>query len=244
MEDFAPIYIHSFESLATRDGEGIRFGVFLGGCPLRCVYCHNPDTWDMGATTGYSPEVLFQKIKRYTPYFRASGGGVTFSGGEPLLQAKSLLPLCRMLRDAGISYTIDTSGALPLSEERKEMISLSDHLILDLKFASEEEYQRYTGGSLAFVLETLAFAVSLHKKIWIRTVVVPGMNDSEEALHRYIEVLSPYRQAIEKYELLPFHTMGFFKYEKLGQENPLADLTALPMEKKSILQEYLNRHFL
>ncbi len=242
MADFTPIYIHSFESLATRDGEGIRFGIFLGGCPLRCVYCHNPDTWDMHATKVYSPEELYVKIKRYTPYFRASGGGVTFSGGEPLLQAKALLPLCHKLIEGGISYTVDTSGALALDEERREMISMADHVILDLKFPSEEEYKKYTGASLAPVLDTLAFAVSQNKKIWVRTVVVPTINDSEEKMEKYLEVLSPYRDKIEKYELLPFHTMGFFKYEKLGMINPLAHYEALPMEKKDHLQDYIDRY--
>ena len=243
MAEFTPIYIHSFESLATRDGEGIRFGIFLGGCPLRCVYCHNPDTWDMKATKGYSPEELYTKIKRYTPYFRASGGGVTFSGGEPLLQAKALLPLCHKLTEGGISYTVDTSGALPLNEERREMLSMADHIILDLKFPSEEEYEKYTGASLAVVLDTLDFVTSQNKKIWVRTVVVPTINDSEEAMQRYLNVLLPYRDKIEKYELLPFHTMGFFKYENLGIRNPLSHLNALPMERKDFLQAYIDRHF-
>ena len=242
MADITPILVHSFESLATRDGEGIRFGIFLGGCPLRCAYCHNPDTWDKGATREYTPEALYQKIKRYTPYFRASGGGVTFSGGEPLLQASALLPLCAMFREGGVSYTLDTSGALTLDDARRELISGADHILLDLKFASEEEYRTYTGGSLGTVLATLAYAVSLKKRIWIRTVVVPTLNDTTEAMDRYLDVLSPYLSAIERYELLAFHTMGFFKYERLGKENPLAHLSALSIEKRDELQEYINRH--
>ena len=243
MAEFTPIYIHSFESLATRDGEGIRFGIFLGGCPLRCVYCHNPDTWDMKATKGYSPEELYAKIKRYTPYFRASGGGVTFSGGEPLLQAKALLPLCHKLTEGGISYTVDTSGALLLDEERREMLSMADHIILDLKFPAEEEYEKYTGASLAVVLDTLAFCASENKKIWVRTVVVPTINDSEEAMQKYLNVLLPYREKIEKYELLPFHTMGFFKYEKLGIDNPLSHLDALSLNTRDELENFIHQNF-
>ena len=241
MADFSPIYVHSFESLATRDGEGIRFGIFLGGCPLRCVFCHNPDTWDMGATTAYTSDALYKKIKRYTPYFRASGGGVTFSGGEPLLQARALLPLCEMLREGDISYTVDTSGALPLTEEIREVLRMADHILLDLKFATEEEYRTNTGTSLAPVLDTLAYLVSLKKKIWVRTVIVPSLNDSEEAMDAYLSLLSPYRKNIERYELLPFHTMGFFKYEKLGIENPLAHLSALSPERLDALEKYINR---
>lgn len=242
MADFTPIFVHSFESLATRDGEGIRFGIFLGGCPLHCAYCHNPDTWDMGATREYTPEALYQKIKRYTPYFRASGGGVTFSGGEPLLQAKALLPLVSLLSENNISYTLDTSGALPLNEASRALISGADHIILDLKFPTEEEYKRYTGGSLDAVLDTLACAVSCGKKIWIRTVVVPTINDTTESMDRYLSVLAPYRASIERYELLPFHTMGFFKYEKLGIENSLSHLSALSPEQRDELQSYINRH--
>ena len=243
MQDFIPIYIHSFESLATRDGEGIRFGIFLGGCPLRCVYCHNPDTWDMRATKEYSPEELYAKIKRYTPYFRASGGGVTFSGGEPLLQAKALLPLCRSLVEGGISYTIDTSGALPLDDDRREMLRMADHIILDLKFPSAEEYRKYTGGSLSPVLETLAHVASQNKKIWVRTVIVPTINDTTEKMKKYLEVLSPYREKIEKYELLPFHTMGFFKYEKLGIDNPLSHLDALSLNTRDALENFIHQNF-
>ena len=242
MADFTPILVHSFESLATRDGEGLRFGIFLGGCPLRCVYCHNPDTWDKGATRECSVQELYRKIMRYTPYFRASGGGVTFSGGEPLLQASALLPLCAMLREGGVSYTLDTSGALTLDDARRELISGADHILLDLKFASEEEYRTYTGGSLGTVLATLAYAVSLKKRIWIRTVIVPTLNDTTEAMARYLNVLAPYRASIERYELLPFHTMGFFKYEKLGIENPLSHLEALSPERRDELQTYINRH--
>ena len=242
MADFAPIYIHSFESLATRDGEGIRYGIFLGGCPLRCVFCHNPDTWDMGATKAYSPEELYRKIKRYTPYFKASGGGVTFSGGEPLLQAKALLPLCRMLTEGGISYTVDTSGTLPLSDGVKEVLDGASHILLDLKFASEEQYKAYTGGSLSAVLDTLRYLVEGKARIWIRTVVIPTVNDTEADMDAYLGLLSPYLGKIEKYELLPFHTMGFFKYDRLGVKNPLAHLSALSPEKKDLLQDYINRH--
>ena len=118
----------------------------------------------------------------------------------------------------------------------------ADHIILDLKFPTEEEYKRYTGGSLDAVLDTLACAISCGKKIWIRTVVVPTLNDTTEAMARYLNVLAPYRASIERYELLPFHTMGFFKYEKLGIENSLSHLSALSPEQRDELQSYINRH--
>lgn len=235
------LYIHSLESLAARDGEGLRYGVFLGGCPLRCAYCHNPDTWDMRATTAYDVQELYAKIKRYRPYFRASGGGVTFSGGEPLLQASALCSLAALLGEAEISYTVDTSGAVALSEEVKNLLLGAELVILDLKFASAEDYKRYTGGDFSLVLETLDFLVKNEKRIWVRTVIVPGINDSEDALGEYLRALAPYRDKILKYELLPFHTMGFFKYEKLGVENQLKDTLPMGMERLAELQKLVNQ---
>ena len=237
----AALYVHSLESLAARDGEGLRYGVFLGGCPLRCAYCHNPDTWDMQNARAYGVDELYTKIKRYQPYFRASGGGVTFSGGEPLLQADALSSLAALLRESGVPYTLDTSGSVALTDKVKELLLGADLVILDLKFASDEDYRRYTGGALSSVLGTLAFLVENEKRIWIRTVVVPGLNDSEQALGEYVKVLLPYRDKILKYELLPFHTMGFFKYEKMGKENPLVDTPPMDMDRLKALQELVNR---
>ena len=232
--------VHSFESLAARDGEGIRFGIFLGGCPLRCAYCHNPDTWDMHATREYTADELLQKIKRYKPYFRASGGGVTFSGGEPLLQAHALCSLVGLLTQEGIAYTVDTSGAVELTEDVKQVLLGADLVILDLKFATPEDYRHYSGGDLSRTLSTLEFLVENRQRIWVRTVVVPGINDSEEALLAYVRLLSPYRDQILKYELLPFHTMGFFKYEKLGVENRLKQTPPMDMKRLDELQKLVD----
>ena len=233
--------IHSIESFGTVDGPGIRFVTFLQGCPLRCAYCHNPDTWDMRATQEYTVGELVKKIKRYKSYFRASGGGVTFSGGEPLLQARALCSLAELLAEEGISYTVDTSGAVELTDDVKRVLLGADLVILDLKFASAEDYQRYSGADFSRVLATLAFLTEHAQRVWVRTVVVPGINDSEGALSEYVRVLSPYRDKILKYELLPFHTMGFFKYEKLGIENKLKDVPSLDMKKLDELQDFVNR---
>lgn len=230
--------IHSFESLAARDGEGLRYALFLAGCPLRCVYCHNPDTWERCAGTDYAPEALLSKIRRYKPYFLAGGGGVTFSGGEPLLQSEQIVALGKLLKAEGIGYAIDTSGCVPLSEAVCEAIRLADQVILDIKFFTEEDYRRYTGGSLSLVLEFLSYLVKEKKRITLRTVIVPSLNDTRETLDAYLSVLSPYLGAVERYELLPFHTMGFFKYERLGIPNPLADLSALPPERMDELKKY------
>lgn len=235
--------VHSFESLAARDGEGLRYALFLAGCPLRCVFCHNPDTWERCAGTDYTPEALLAKIRRYKPYFLAGGGGVTFSGGEPLLQSEEIVKLGRLLRESGIGYALDTSGCVPLSPSVCEAIDLADAVILDVKFPTEEEYRRYTGGSLSLVLAFLSHLVEQKKRITLRTVIVPDLNDTEAALDAYLAVLSPYLPYVERYELLPFHTMGFFKYEKLGVENPLLDKAALPPERLDALKKYLSEKY-
>ncbi|MBQ9757750.1 MAG: pyruvate formate lyase-activating protein [Clostridia bacterium] len=233
-------YIHSFESLAALDGEGVRYGVFMQGCPLRCVYCHNPDTWCSGGNS-FSSEELVKKVSRYKSYF-GKNGGVTFSGGEPLVQAAFIKDTVQHLKVAGINYAIDTSGAAGLSEDAKCVLRDAQLVILDLKFWDDESYKKYTGGSMLAVLNTLDFLESIKKRVWVRTVVVPGINDSEECLEKYLELLKG-KKCVEKYELLGFHTMGFFKYENLGIKNPLKDIKPLPAEALTRLQKFVDKRF-
>ena len=230
--------VHSYESLAAVDGEGLRYAVFLAGCPLRCAYCHNPDTWDGGSGTAVDAETLARKLGRYKPYF-GERGGVTFSGGEPLCQAEFLRELMPLLAEQKIGYIVDTSGELPLSETVKAVLGGAQSVLLDLKFWDEESYRRYTGKGIRQVLQTLAYLNEIGKPTRIRTVIVPGINDREEILDRYIEHLTGI-SCVDRYELLGFHTMGFFKYEKLGVVNPLADTRALDPTVKERLQAYVN----
>ncbi len=229
--------IHSFESLATLDGDGVRYAIYLNGCPLRCVYCHNPDTWGVSGDD-YTAEDLFNKVKRYKPYF-GQNGGVTFSGGEPLLSASFINEVSKYLKDANISYALDTSGQVDLTNDVKDAIDNSELVILDLKFYDDESYYKYTGKALAKTIATLNYLADTNKRTWIRTVVVPGINDSKEILDKYIDILKKYPH-IEKYELLGFHTMGFFKYEKLGIANPLLNTPPLDKDKLDELQAYVD----
>ena len=229
--------IHSFESLATLDGDGVRYAIYLNGCPLRCVYCHNPDTWGVSGED-YSAEDLFNKIKRYKPYF-GQNGGVTFSGGEPLLSAHFINEVAPLLKEANINYALDTSGQVDMNDETKKAITNSELVILDLKFWDNDSYFKYTGKTMAKTLTTLYFLNAIQKRTWIRTVIVPGINDSKEALDKYIEILKLY-PFIEKYELLGFHTMGFFKYENLGIDNPLKDVPPMDQDKLKDLQNYVD----
>ncbi len=228
--------IHSFESLAAVDGEGLRYDIFFTGCPLRCAYCHNPDTWHNGEYD-MSPEEVFDKVIRYKPYFK-NGGGVTFSGGEPLLNADFINALSPMLRKSGIGYCLDTSGAVPLTDSVKTAIDHADMVILDVKFYDEDSYKKYTKGDFDRFVAVGRYATEKNKRMWLRTVIVPGINDKKEDMDKYADFVKQFR--FEKYELLGFHTMGFFKYDELGIENSLKDTPALDKEKLNELQMYLN----
>ena len=229
--------IHSFESLAAVDGEGLRYSVFLAGCPIRCAYCHNPDTWEMMGKK-ITPEELVKKIGRYKVYF-GYNGGVTFSGGEPLLQAQFLKSCVPLLSDAKIPYVLDTSGQVELTEDVQFLLRNAQEVLLDLKFPSNDDYLTYTGGSLNKTLSMLSYLDEIGKPTVLRTVIVQGINDSTDYLDLYLEKIREFT-CIKKYELLPFHTMGFFKYEKLGIKNPFAEKTAFAKEKLTELQLYVN----
>lgn len=229
--------VHSFESMGARDGEGIRFVVFLAGCPLRCVYCHNPDTQEPSGKE-YTPEEIAKKALRYKPYFK-SGGGVTFSGGEPLLQSDEIVKTASLLKKEGISYALDTSLALPLTDSVKEALIGADMVLADLKFPTNDEMIKYTGRGLSHTLDALHFLSEKGKRFIIRTVVVPDINDNENKLSEYLTLAEQFSP--EYYELLPFHTMGFFKYEEKGTPNPLANTP--PMDKKKLdeLKSFLGK---
>ena len=231
-------YVHSFESLAAVDGDGLRYGVFLAGCPLRCAYCHNPDTWEMTAGKPTEAEALVKKIARYRSYF-GKNGGVTFSGGEPLLQADFLCEVAELLEKEQIGYVIDTSGGVPLTEAVKCLLSGAQSVLLDLKFPDEERYLRYTKRSMAHTLAVLDYLNEIGKSTRIRIVVVPGINDSEEVLEQYLAHLRG-KACVSEVELLGFHTMGFHKYEALGIENSLRGTSALDPAKKNQLQSFVN----
>lgn len=228
--------IHSFESMAALDGDGIRYAVFFTGCPLRCAYCHNPDTWHKTGNLWESSD-LVNKIKRYKTYF-IKGGGATFSGGEPLLNAAFINECGELLKAQGINYAIDTSGSVPLTDDVKRALLGADLVILDLKFYDEKDYSKYTKGTFQNFIEIGKFCSDNGVRLWLRTVIVPGINDNEKSIDSYAEFAKQFK--FEKYELLAFHTMGFFKYENLEIDNPLKDTSALEHSKLDALQQYLN----
>lgn len=228
--------IHSFESLAAVDGEGIRYDIFFTGCPLRCAYCHNPDTWHKSNIDMSANEVM-KKVVRYKPYFK-KGGGVTFSGGEPLLNADFINELAPLMKAEGIGYCIDTSGSVPLTDKVRLALDNADMVILDIKFHNPADYEKYTKGNFDYFMAIAGYCTEHNIRMWLRTVVVPNINDTLDDMDAYAQLVKDLR--FEKYELLPFHTMGFFKYENLGIDNPLKDTKALDRARLDELQNYLN----
>lgn len=226
--------IDSFETFSTLDGPGIRTVVFLNGCKLRCLFCHNPEMWNL-KEKNFTPEEVVQKILRNKPYFK-NGGGVTFSGGEPLLQIDFLIETCKLLKRENIHIALDTAG-VGLGDY-DEILSLVDLVIFDIKALDDINYMKMTGNKISESLKFLECCQKNNKKMWIRQVIVPGINDSEA----YIDSLASFIKKlknIEKIELLPFHTMAFDKYQKLNLDNPLKDKVNMDKEKCNELEKIL-----
>ncbi len=224
--------IHSTESFGTVDGPGIRFVVFAQGCPMRCKYCHNPDTWGIGGGKERSVQEIADEALRYKSYFGAKGG-VTVSGGEPLLQLDELIKLFSLLKEKRIHTCLDTSGICFREEDKRyeDLLAVTDLVLLDIKHIDGAAHKSLTGHSNA---APLAFAeyLSKHKKpTWIRHVLVPGITDGEENLKK-LRAFTDRLETVEKVEVLPYHTMGKVKYENLGMAYPLEGVE--PPSKESV----------
>ena len=214
--------IHSFESLGAVDGPGVRFVVFMQGCSLKCKYCQNRDTWNLKGGTTYSSDEIVEKILRYKNYIMPNGG-VTISGGEPLLQTKFLIELFTKLKNYNIHTCIDTSGSVVLTDEIKELIDLTDLFLLDIKCINDEKAINLTGVSNKKELEFARYLSNINKPMWIRQVLVPGYTDDEQDLIKLREFISTLK-FVEKVEVLPYHDLGKFKWEQLGEVYPLENV--------------------
>ena len=212
--------IHSFETFGAVDGPGIRFVIFTQGCNLKCKYCQNRDTWCHSGGTMYSVKDVLDKIERYKNYILPSGGGVTVSGGEPLLHLEFLIALFKELKNRGIPTAIDTSGVFYLTPKIKELISLTDLFWLDIKCINDEICKDLTGVSNKKELEFARYLSDNGVHMWIRQVLVPGYTDKEEDLIELKDFLSTLK-TVDKVEILPYHDMGKFKWLELGLEYPL-----------------------
>lgn len=220
MEDNLLAKVHSFESFGAVDGPGIRYIIFMQGCHLQCKYCQNRDTWNVNEGTLYSVSDLMKKILKYKNYFIASGGGVTISGGEPLLQSKFLIQLFKELKKENITIAVDTSGSVALTDTIKEVISLADLFLLDIKCINDNICQDLTGVSNKIELEFAKYLSDNNKDIWIRQVLVPGITDHEDDLLKLKEFLQTLK-TVKKVDILPYHDLGKFKWTNLGLQYPL-----------------------
>ncbi|MBR5152353.1 MAG: pyruvate formate lyase-activating protein [Clostridia bacterium] len=231
-------YIHSIESMGLVDGPGVRCVVFMQGCAMRCRYCHNPDTWHLHSGQEIEAEDLFAKILRFRPYFESSGGGVTFSGGEPLLQKEFLLQLLRLCKKAGIHTAIDTAGGG--MGDFSEILELADMVLLDVKHVEAEAYRDLTGISLGRYEHFLRQLKEHPVEVWVRAVIVPGIHDNFEYIQNLWEEVKRIPK-VSKIELLPYHTMGTKKYEAMGIPYSLEGVP--PMDKKQTTQwqDHLNK---
>ncbi len=217
-------HIHSFESFGTVDGPGVRFAVFFAGCPMRCLYCHNPDTWDLTGKITATAEEVVTRVLRNAPFYET--GGLTATGGEPLLQMDFLTELFELAQKNGIHTCLDTSGILFREDADTRarfdrLLDATNLLMLDIKHIREEAHITLTGHSNRAPLSLAAYAARRGIPLRIRYVLVPGLTDAREDLVALGRFLAPHAHAIERVEVLPYHTLGKFKYEKLGIPYPL-----------------------
>lgn len=236
--------VHAIETLGALDGPGLRTVVFLQGCHLRCAFCHNPETWRLDGGQVFTVDALFDRIRRNIPYFGKTGnrldqGGITLSGGEPLLQAKFIAPLLKHCKDAGISTAIDTAG-VPVDDDVVQVLELTDLVILDIKASDDAGYRKVAGAPMKWTMEFMKTAAQRGCRIWVRHVVVPGTNDSEKDMEALANLLISTGIHFEKVELLPYHRLGVAKYEISGIPYVLTHVPELDRKSLALLQSTLD----
>ncbi|EJO5348404.1 pyruvate formate lyase-activating protein [Clostridium botulinum] len=229
--------IHSIETMGLVDGPGIRVVVFFQGCQLRCIYCHNPDTWDLNTGTNISSDEVLKKVLRYKPYFK-KGGGITCSGGDPLMQPDFLLEVLKKCKNEGIHTALDTSGVGIGNYE--EILKYVDLVILDVKHIDKENYINICGKSIEEFNKFKSIVTKFNKKLWIRHVIVPGVNDTEEHIYKFKNYINTFKN-IEKVELLPYHTLGINKYKNMGIKYKLENVKPLSKDKFEKLKDILSK---
>ena len=234
------IKVHSYESMGTYDGPGLRLVVFLQGCPFRCLYCANPDTISFDGGTPTEADHIIKMAVNQKPFF-GKKGGVTFSGGEPTAQAKELNPLIDSLHENGINVCIDTNGAI-WTPDVEALMQKVDLVLLDIKQMNPDRHMSLTGRSNSQTLKTAAWLEDNQKPFWLRYVLVPGISDIEEDIRALGEHFRNYKM-IQRVEILPYHTLGIHKYESLGQEYQLKDTKTNTPEQLEKAMSLFNEYF-
>lgn len=228
--------IHSFQSLGTVDGPGIRFVVFMQGCNLRCGCCHNPDTWEMSAGTEYTADEVLAKVLRFREYF-GKKGGITLSGGEPLLQSEFAYELFDLCHQNGINTCLDTSGSI-MNDSVRKLLTVTDRVLLDIKYADEDSYREYVGCALAKPIEFLAYLNEQKIPVTLRQVIIPTLTDNEDCVQFLAELRKNY-EYVDKIELLPFRKICQVKYDELKIDFPFAHIPAAGMDAIKKLEQLL-----
>ena len=236
--------VHSLESFGSVDGPGVRFVVFMQGCHMRCKYCHNPETWAFSGGEEYSPKELYEKVKKFKGYWGADGG-VTVSGGEPLLQIDFLTEFFALLKKDNIHTAIDTAGQ-PFSlgseylKKFDKLLEYTDLVLLDIKHISAEEHKKLTGFANDNILQMAKYLSDKNVPMWIRHVLVPGITDAEDSLLAVREFVDTLK-TVEKVEVLPYHALGMAKWEKLGVDYPLKETKSPTPELVKKAKEILTK---
>ena len=236
-------FIHSTESFGSVDGPGVRFVIFVAGCPMRCQFCHNPDTWNMQVGEQKSADELLAQALRYRSYWK-DGGGITVSGGEPLLQMDFMIELFKKAKEKGINTTIDTSGAPftrkePFFGKFNELMKYTDLLLVDIKHIDDEQHKLLTGQTNKNILDMARYLSEIGKPVWIRHVLVPERSDKDEYLKELYEFIKTLGN-VEKVEVLPYHTFGEYKWKELGYDYPLAGIEPPTKERIKNANEILH----
>lgn len=239
--------IHSIETLGTVDGPGIRYVIFTQGCLLRCQFCHNADTWEIGTGKVVSVPEIMDDLMSYLPFIQASGGGITVSGGEPLLQIPFLLELFKECKKKGIHTTIDSSGgcfthSAHFIEQLKELLHYTDLVLLDLKHIDRKKHIQLTGIANNHILEFARFLSDLNIPVWVRHVLVPTVTDEPSDLQKLGEFIGNLGN-VQKIEILPYHKLGVYKWEVLGHDYPLKHVEPPSEEKVDFAYKLLTAHW-
>lgn len=229
--------IHSFQSLGTVDGPGIRYVVFMQGCNLRCGCCHNPDTWDYHGGKEFSPEQVLEKVLRFKEYF-GEDGGITVSGGEPLLQAPFVEELFSLCKSQKINTCLDTSGSV-INEKVKKLLSVTDRVLLDIKYTDDTLYRKYVGCEYEKVIDFLKLLNDEKIPTTVRQVIIPTLNDDEKSIKKLKEVVAKFSN-VDKIELLPFKKICQVKYDDMKLDFPFKDILTPTKEKMGELNKIIN----
>lgn len=238
MKEFKEGFIHSIETMGLVDGPNIRVVIFMQGCPLRCSFCHNPDTWVKNKNKKVTSKEVVDLVRKYRAFIEL-GGGVTFSGGEPLLQSEFLLEMLKLCKKAGIHTCIDTSGTGYDINLIDEILKYTDLVLLDIKAIDNDNYKKITGKNMDMVNLFIEKLKEHNNKLWLRQVIVPTINDNKDYILKLKEYIKQFNN-VEKIELLPYHTMGIEKYKKLKINYKLDGIKDMDKEKCEKFENMLN----